>query len=218
MSLTNVRRPPSFLQEKILDGVSNAAAVSATTTFPVGTMDGDFVIEKFEVEMPGGYTADPTAYYDVSLQLAPVTCTATAATDTLTATAHGLVTGDSVQFTNSGGGLPAGLTAGTTYFAVVTGANTFKVADTLAHALAGTNIVDITTAGTGTQSFAKLLAMYSLKTGNDGTLTTLVFKSGTLQSNPTGLSGQQLNVVCTKFSTAANIPANSIFNVHGHQL
>jgi hypothetical protein len=218
MSLTNPKRPPTFLQEKFLDGVTNAAAVSATTTLPMGTMDGDYIIEKFEVEMPGGYTADPSAYYDCSLQWAPVSCTATAATDTLNATAHGLQTGDSVQFTNSGGGLPAGLTAGTTYFAVVTDADHFKVSDTLAHALAGTNIVDITTAGTGTQLFAKVLAIYSLKTGNNGTLTTLVFASGTLQNNPTGTSGQQLNVVLTKFSTAANIPANSVFNAHGHQL
>lgn len=218
MGLNNPKRPSQFVQEKILDGVTNAAAVSATTTLPVGTMDTDYVIEKFEVQCPGGYTSDAAAYYDISLQWAPVTCTATAATDTLTATGHQLVTGDSVQFTNSGGGLPAGLSAGVTYFAVVTDANNFKVADTLAHALAGTNIVDITTAGTGTQSFAKLLAMYSLKTGNNGTLTTLVFASGTLQSNPTGYAGQQLNVVLTKFSTAANVPANSVFNLHGHGL
>jgi hypothetical protein len=218
MSLNTPKRPPQFVQEKFLDGVTNAAAVSATTILPMGTTDGDYVIEKFEVEMPGGYTADASNYYDCSLQCAPAAVTATAATDTLNATAHGLQTGDSVQFTNSGGGLPAGLTAGTTYFAVRTGADTFKVSDTLAHALAGTNIVDITTAGTGTHSFAKVLAMYSLKTGADGTLTTLVFKSGTLQNNPTGTSGQQLNVVLTKFGTGANIPANSVFNAHGHQL
>lgn len=219
MSLNNPKRPPNFTQEKVVDGASNAAAVAATTTFPCCTMDGDFVVDKFEVQMPGGYTQDPAAYYDISLQINPVNITTvTAATDTLTINGHGLSTGDSVQFTNSGGGLPAGLSAGVTYFAVVVDANNFKVADTLAHAQAGTNIVDITTAGTGTQMFAKVLAMYSLKTGNNGTLTTLVFASGTLQSNPTGLAGSQLNVVCTKFSTAANIPVNSVFNLHAHQL
>ena len=135
MSLNLPKRPPTALQEKVLDGVTNAAAVSATTTLPCCTMDGDYVIEKFEVQMPSAYTADASNYYDCSLQWAPVTCTATAATDTLTATGHGLVTGDSVQFTNSGGGLPAGLSAGVTYYAVVTGLNTFMVSDTLAHAL-----------------------------------------------------------------------------------
>jgi hypothetical protein len=213
------RRPQTFTQEKVVDGASNAAAISATTTLPCCTMDADFVVDKFEVEVVGGYTSDASAYYDISLQIAPATCTATAATDTLNATGHNLQTGDSVQFTNSGGGLPAGLTAGTTYYVVLVDADHFKVADTLAHAQAGTNIVDITTAGTGTQKFAKLLAMYSLVTvtGN-GDLTTLVFASGTLQNNPTGPSGAQLNVVLTKFSTAANVGANSVFNFHAHLL
>lgn len=218
MSLNNPKRPSQFVQEKVVDGASNAAAVAATTTLPVATMDGDYEVDSFELSLVGGYTADPSAYYDISLQWAPVTCTATAATDLLTATGHNLQTGDSVQFTNSGGGLPAGLTAGTTYYAVVVDANTFKVSDTLAHALAGTNIVDITTAGTGTQSFSKILAMWSCKTGANGSLTSLTFGQATLQNNPTGVSGQQLNVVLTKFSTAANVGANSVFNAHCHLL
>lgn len=212
------RRPSTFIQEKVVDGASNAAAVSATTTLPCVTMDGDFEIDSFEVMAVGGYTADPSAYYDISLQIAPASCTATAATDTLTATGHNLQTGDSVQFTNSGGGLPAGLTAGTTYYVVLVDANNFKVADTLAHAQAGTNIIDITTAGTGTQFFAKVLAMWSCKSTANGSLTTLVFANSTLQNNPTGPLGAQLNVVLTKFSTAANVGANSVFNLHAHLL
>lgn len=212
------RRPSSFIQEKVLDGASNAAAVAATTTLPCCTMDGDFVLDRFEVMSPTAYATDAANYYDISLQVAPVVVTATAATDTLAATGHNLTTGDSVQFTNSGGGLPAGLTAGVTYYAVVIDANSFKVADTLAHAQAGTNIIDITTAGTGTQSFAKVLAMYSLKTGNNASLAALTFANGTLQNNPTGASGQQLNVVLTKFGTAANVAVNSVFNAHCHQL
>lgn len=218
MSLNNPKRISGALQEKFIATASNAAAVAATTTLPMMTLAGDFILNRFEVEVVAGYTSDAANYYDISLQIAPATCTATAATDTLAATAHNLATGDSVQFTNSGGGLPAGLTAGVTYYAVVTSANAFKVADTLAHALAGTNIVDITTAGTGTQSFAKVLAMYSLKTGGDGTLTALVFANGTLQNNPTGVANQQLNLVLTKFSAGVNITANSVFNAHCHLL
>lgn len=216
MSLVNPKRPPNFTQEKVIDGASNAAALAATTTLPCCTMDGDFFVDKFEVQIPGGYTADATNYYDISLQIAPSVCTATAATDVVALAAHGFATGDSVQFTNSGGGLPAGLIAGVTYFVVVVDGGSFKVSDTLAHALAGTNIVDITTAGTGTQSVAKVLAMYSLLTGKNGTLTTAVFASGTLQSNPTGTAGQQLNVVCTKFAAGVNIAVNSVFNAHCH--
>jgi hypothetical protein len=183
------------------------------------TLDADTLIEKFEVEIVAGYTADASNYYDLSLQIAPAQISAVSTTaDTLTLTAHGLSTGDSVQFTNSGGGLPTGLSAGVTYYAVAVDANTFKVSDTLAHALAGTNIVDITGAGTGTQFVSKVLAMYSLVTGGNGSLTALAFASATLQSNPIGPLGAQLNVVLTKFGSAANVSANSVFNAHGHLL
>lgn len=73
-------------------------------------------------------------------------------TDTITVTSHGLLTGDPVYFTNSGGALPTGLTASTRYYAIKTGANTFKVATTLSNAGANTAI-DITAAsGGGTHS------------------------------------------------------------------
>lgn len=214
------KRPNILYQDKLLDGATTNAAISATTTIPCLTMDGDYRLEKFEVESPTGYTADAANYYDISLQTAPrAITTVTAATDTLTmSTAHNLITGDAVQFTNSGGGLPAGLVAGTTYYAVVVDSLNFKVADTNAHALAGTNIIDITTAGTGTQSFAKLLAIYSLLTGQQGSLSALTFASGALLGTPVGLKGDQLNVVLTKFGTAANFPAGSVFNAHLKQV
>ena len=65
-----------------------------------------------------------------------------AATDTYTSTSpHLLVTGNRVKLTSVTGA--AGLTAGTTYFVIVTGANTYKFATTLALAKAGTAI-DVT--------------------------------------------------------------------------
>jgi hypothetical protein len=65
---------------------------------------------------------------------------------------HGLTTGDGpFQLTNSGGGLPAGLSAATNYWAIVVDADEIQLATTLALALAGTE-VDITTAGTGTHT------------------------------------------------------------------
>ncbi len=88
------------------------------------------------------------------LVVADKTFTATAATDTLTVTAHGLQTGDGpFQVSNSGGGLPAGLVALTNYWIIATSVDTFKVATTLANALLGT-AVDVTTAGTGTQTIS----------------------------------------------------------------
>lgn len=74
-------------------------------------------------------------------------------TDTLTATAHGLTTGDRFRLRNVGGALPAAtpaLAAVTDYFAIVTDANNLKVSDTNANALAGTGVVNITGTGTGT--------------------------------------------------------------------
>lgn len=77
------------------------------------------------------------------------------ATDELTAVAHGLTTGDRFRLRNVDGALPAaspGLAAATDYFALRTGADTIKVYDTSAHAVAGggTGLVDITGAGSGT--------------------------------------------------------------------
>lgn len=76
-------------------------------------------------------------------------------TDELTATAHGLITGDRFRLRNVGGALPAAtpaLAAVTDYFAIRTGANTLKISDTNAHALAGTGIFDLTGAGSGTNT------------------------------------------------------------------
>jgi hypothetical protein len=59
---------------------------------------------------------------------------------------HLLSTGTPVFFTTTGA-LPTGITAGTTYFAVVTGINTFQLAASFADAVAATPTV-ITTSGT----------------------------------------------------------------------
>lgn len=65
-----------------------------------------------------------------------------AATDTYTSTnPHLLVTGNRVKFTALTGG--TGLTNGSTYYVIVTGANTYKYASSLANAKAGTAI-DVT--------------------------------------------------------------------------
>lgn len=72
-------------------------------------------------------------------------------TEVLTATGHGLLTGDRLRVRNTtGGALPTGLTGAVDVFAIRVDADNLKVSDTNAHALAGTNIIDITGAGTGT--------------------------------------------------------------------
>lgn len=74
--------------------------------------------------------------------------------DTLTATGHGLVTGDRFRLRNINGALPAAtpsLAAVTDYFAVRVDNNTLKIATSSANALAGTPVVvDLTGTGSGT--------------------------------------------------------------------
>lgn len=79
------------------------------------------------------------------------TFTAVAANDTITATAHGFENGSIVQFTNSGGALPAGLSAATSYYIIDKTTDTFKVSAT-----EGGASVDITDAGTGTHTYAAI--------------------------------------------------------------
>lgn len=73
-------------------------------------------------------------------------------TDTLTAVAHGLLTGDRCRVRNVGGALPTGLTGATDVFAIRTDADNFKLATSNANALAGTPVIDITGAGSGTNT------------------------------------------------------------------
>ncbi len=72
-------------------------------------------------------------------------------TEIITITAHGFVTGEALRFTSTVG-LPAGITAGTTYYAANVTTNTIQLSDTLLHAIASSNIVNITTTGTGTHT------------------------------------------------------------------
>ncbi len=72
-------------------------------------------------------------------------------TDICTKAAHGLLTGDQVTV-SSGTTLPAGLAANTYYYVIKIDADTFKLAASLADALAGTPAVDISDAGSGTHT------------------------------------------------------------------
>lgn len=75
------------------------------------------------------------------------TITADNTNETITLAAHGLTDGKVVHFANTGGGLPAGITAKTIYYVRDATANTFKITATR-----GGSALDITTNGTGTNS------------------------------------------------------------------
>lgn len=71
--------------------------------------------------------------------------TVNATTNILTATGHPIATGDVVRMCNTGGALPAGLSAGTNYYAIGVSGDTLQLALT-----AGGAAIDITGTGTGT--------------------------------------------------------------------
>lgn len=86
---------------------------------------------------------------------AGITATMTTASPTVvTMTAHGQAAGAAVWFTNSGGALGTGLVVNTNYY-ITSGSvttNTFKLSSTMALAMAGTSDMNVTIAGTGTQT------------------------------------------------------------------
>ena len=71
------------------------------------------------------------------------------ATDTIVKSAHGLTTGQAVQYSRGGGTAIEGLDEGGFYFVIRTDAGNFKLATTLANANAGT-AVDLVAVGAGT--------------------------------------------------------------------
>lgn len=99
------------------------------------------------------------------------TIVAASDTDTCYMATHGYTTGLKVRVSTAGT-LPAGLQAATDYWVVVVAASTFKLSDSYVHALAGTNIIDISDAGIGTHTMTPTVISGSsikLQSSNDNT-------------------------------------------------
>jgi hypothetical protein len=92
------------------------------------------------------------------------TFTADNSTDVLTHTGYDIPTFSRVQLTNSGGGLPSGLSAATDYWTIRQSSTTSKLAASLANAVAGT-AVDFSTNGTGTHTITPGLPRYATGAG-----------------------------------------------------
>jgi hypothetical protein len=103
------------------------------------------------------------------------TITVTIATPAVVSwTAHGLSEGMPVVFTNSGGALPTGITAGTTYYVGRSpAANTFNISTTIANAAAGTFV-----ATSGSQSGAHTGKNHTTARGTGAGTTELERKNG----------------------------------------
>lgn len=129
-----------------------------------GEWDTDFKVDG-ALDVVGAVTAESTlttggaaTVGGRSLTFLNTVFTADATSNQLAITGHGLQTGDGpLQVTNSGGALPSPLVAATNYYAILVDANHFKLATSLANAVAGT-FIDLTTAGSGTNTIAGVSA------------------------------------------------------------
>lgn len=107
-----------------------------------------------ELDLENAESLSIHAVLDVNTPSAAVCASATdvnATTNAFTKVAHGFTTRLKVQLTTSSA-RPTGTALTTDYFIVVVDADTFKLSDTLAHALAGTDIIDFSDTGTGNQT------------------------------------------------------------------
>ena len=139
-------------------GAAMTAAASGNNVFNIRSQSSGLIASLGNMGKSlssNGKTTTSTSYVNVTNSSSAKTflpAAVTTGTDNINISSHGLTSGQLVQFSNSGGGLPAGLSVNTDYYVSVVDANNFKVSTTYAGGLAGTGIVDITTQGTGTHS------------------------------------------------------------------
>lgn len=90
------------------------------------------------------------AIVDITGTSSTATATADDATDFWTSSAHGLLNGDLIRFTNSGGTQPTGISLSTDYYVINKTTDTFQVSLT-----SGGSAVDMSDAGSGTHSWTQ---------------------------------------------------------------
>ena len=119
--------------------------------------------------------------------------------------AHNFNNGDVVQAINTGGALPQPLLANQNYYAHVISSKTISIHTNYTDAIAGTNPILLTTSGSGTNSFAKLIPA-SASIGTSNNIVTSDFSLPT----PTGSGGIGKAYVSGSITSVnvTNAPAN----------
>lgn len=131
-----------------------------------------------------------------------------AAPGVFTDTAHGFTGACPVVFTNSGGGLPTGITTGTTYYitpASIT-TNSYSVSTTVANALAGTSV---TTTGTSTGTQTRTSGV-ALSTTTAATVTGVALTAGDWDCRGTVARTLGASTSVTKLSASINAAATTV--------
>lgn len=142
------------------DPVPEQVAILRGALPPTMTYTGSVALltagETYPIKVRGdGVT---TTEISIALPLTDVTVSSVAnASDTFTATAHGMSTGDGpYRLTNSGGGLPSGTAVDTNYWIISLTDDTFQLASSYANAIALTPVA-IASDGTGTHTVRRTL-------------------------------------------------------------
>lgn len=136
--------------------IINASAFSAAAT----SMPAVFML----VDLLGYYPLTTVTTTGNQATVQSTTFTADNTTDIITHAAYDIASFTRVQLTNSGGGLPSGLSLATDYWTVRQSSTTSKLATSYANAVAGTTI-DFTTNGTGTHTITTYLPRYTTGAG-----------------------------------------------------
>jgi hypothetical protein len=217
---------PEHRQQRVGPIDYDHAALTATLAVKLFKALGPFAVQRVTYNNPTGLAQHADNWFRVevkkltALVVADFVFTA-ADTNICTKVAHGLATGDGpVRVSNAGGALPAGLAAATDYWVIRLDADTFSLATTLTLALIGT-AVDITDAGTGTQTLsdtADTVTLVTIATGVDtdsdlagtNTLAANVPVVMTISSTARLVdAGEELVVVFTEGGTAT-LPAGRL--------
>jgi hypothetical protein len=124
----------------------------------IATADG--VTLQFPFVRDFGGFSEPVGQIDLSALASFASTAVNTTTDAVNVAAHGLTTGQGpVWVSNAGGALPTALAAATAYWVIVVDVDHFKLASSLANAMAGTAI-NITAQGSGTDTLTKGIAVY----------------------------------------------------------
>jgi len=140
--------PPQVNTSRLIYQLSCQRFQDAVGVFPVLPVFWDVIVKDQGITLTEGSEKTIAQFGAGSTDLS---FTVNTGTDVVTTgSAHSYTTGDGVSVLSVGGTLPAPLVDTLPYFARSTGGTTLTLHPTKADAVANTNIIDITTAGTGT--------------------------------------------------------------------
>jgi len=132
---------PAFISRSESPSGTSFVAGDSNSVYGVDTTEinagGDNAVNIALVQGGAGYVETPTVTIASQTALTIATTAVDTTADTITATAHKILTGTKLTYANGGGASITGLTTATAYYAITVDANTFKLATSLANTQVG---------------------------------------------------------------------------------